>query len=189
MAIALFLNTIFHLLPWKRRRTRAGYGFHWLNRYVDLWSHFFQFMLIDGGPGKSYDRYPAAVKTTYRTTEHLFTLLTHLSTDPNRTADRQLKCINTVVLTHDDEDHKNGMFGSSDYYAMLSWTTLDPNRNCRSFQIFVSLFCFVFVFTKFLSSRGRLEEPIRPIGDWATGEELMKTGTVKRPIENIWYNR
>ena len=68
-------------------------------------------MLIDGGPGKSYKRpYPAGVKMTYRTTEHLFTLLTHLSTDPNRTVNRQLKCINTVVLTHDDEDHKNGMF-------------------------------------------------------------------------------
>ena len=146
-------------------------------------------MLIDGGPGMSYDRYSAAVKTTYRTTEHLFTLLTHLSTDPNRTVDRQLKCINTVVLTHDDEDHKNGMFGSSDHYAMLSSTTLDPNRNRRSFQIFVSLFWLGFVFTKLLSSHGRLKEPIRPRGDWKTGENLMVAGTVKRPIENIWYNR
>ena len=146
-------------------------------------------MLIDGGPGMSYDRYSAAVKTTYRTTEHLFTLLTHLSTNPNRTADRQLKCINTVVLTHDDEDHKNGMFGSSDHYAMLSSTTLDPNRNRRSFQIFVSLFWLGFVFTKLLSSHGRLKEPIRPRGDWTTGENLMVAGTVKRPIENIWYNR
>ena len=146
-------------------------------------------MLIDGGPGMSYDRYSAAVKTTYRTTEHLFTLLTHLSTDPNRTVDRQLKCINTVVLTHDDEDHKNGMFGSSDHYAMLSSTTLNPNRNRRSFQIFVSLFCLGFVFTKLMSSHGRLKEPIRPRGDWKTGENLMVAGTVKRPIENIWYNR
>ena len=146
-------------------------------------------MLIDGGPGKSYKRpYPAGVKMTYRTTEHLFTLLTHLSTDPNRTVNRQLKCINTVVLTHDDEDHKNGLFGSSDYYAMLSWTTLDPNRNCRSFQIFVSLFCLGFVSTKLLSSHGRLNEPIRPKGDWTTGVDLMVAG-VKRPIENIWYNR
>lgn len=39
-------------------------------------------------------------------TEKLFDLLNHLS---NRTDPRKLESIDTVVVTHDDEDHKNGM--------------------------------------------------------------------------------
>ncbi|KAF8903078.1 hypothetical protein CPB84DRAFT_796659 [Gymnopilus junonius] len=61
------------------------------------------FMLVDGGPGQSYDRNG----DDYSTTDNLFRLLTDLS---NRSGQRRLEFIDTVVVTHDDEDHKNGMF-------------------------------------------------------------------------------
>ena len=69
-------------------------------------------MLIDGGPGQSYERH----RRKYSTTDNLFALLNYLS-DPKRP--RRLESINTVVITHDDEDHKNGMLGSYDYDAVL----------------------------------------------------------------------
>lgn len=66
-----------------------------------------QFMLIDGGPAQWYIR--NGVQTG--TTENLFKLLTDLSDDNRKVGGqtRTLEFIDTVVVTHDDADHKNGI--------------------------------------------------------------------------------
>lgn len=64
-------------------------------------------MLIDGGPAQTYIRNGVG----YRTTENVFKLLGDLS-DDNRSVDGEIRALNfidTVVVTHDDSDHKNGM--------------------------------------------------------------------------------
>lgn len=64
------------------------------------------FMIIDGGPGNTYNR----GKDQYRTTEHLLHLLSDLSTgNSNREGSRLLESVDTVVVTHDHADHRNGI--------------------------------------------------------------------------------
>jgi phosphoribosyl 1,2-cyclic phosphodiesterase len=86
-------------------------------------------MIIDGGPGKTYER----GTVQYRTTENLLQLLSDLSTgNSQRGGSRLLKSVDTVVVTHDDEDHKNGMPSFLNHDVILS-STSDFGRDCRSF--------------------------------------------------------
>jgi phosphoribosyl 1,2-cyclic phosphodiesterase len=92
-------------------------------------------MLIDGGPAKEYERNT----TFYSTTDNLFSLLTVLSGRAGPEVNRKLEYIDTVVLTHDDEDHKNGMFGFH-YYEVVLHSIRNSARDCKSIQVFVSFF-------------------------------------------------
>ncbi|KDR67523.1 hypothetical protein GALMADRAFT_231958 [Galerina marginata CBS 339.88] len=77
------------------------------------------FMLIDGGPSRSYQRN----RQDYRSTANLFQLLTDLSgTRPSSLP--SLEFIDTVVVTHDDADHKDGI---ADLFKFLLQDTNCPN--------------------------------------------------------------
>jgi beta-lactamase superfamily II metal-dependent hydrolase len=95
---------------------------------------YFQFILIDGGPGQIYIR----EDIPHSTTGNLFSLLNDLS----YRKERRLESINTIVVTHDDEDHKNGV---SEHLRNDSRLTHD-----ETLSGIADLFRFLFVCSRLL---------------------------------------
>ncbi|KAG2339388.1 hypothetical protein BDR05DRAFT_967920 [Suillus weaverae] len=98
---------------------QASYGDALLLEYDPTWttdSTTIQFMLIDGGPSRVTRYYVAPSVGAPKT--NLFNLLNYLSgEDPtNKPKDGLLHTLETVVLTHDDKDHKQGI---QDLFAAL----------------------------------------------------------------------
>ncbi|KAF8643546.1 hypothetical protein AX16_008934 [Volvariella volvacea WC 439] len=86
-----------------------------------------QFMVIDGGPTATTRYYQ--LPPVNRPKSNLFTALNYLSGEDSASQPPygKLKKINTVVLTHDDEDHKQGI---QDVFAAL----LNPDEDRDKFN-------------------------------------------------------